>query len=137
MVAVKVQKHLLSTVDEIVCEHRLSLVLQEAILNEESRRKLAVHIVASPKAVAAASSAAEETAADKASNGSSAEPNAIEPLTNGAVSTAAQEADREPKLAQTVRSDKVTAVTKKAATIQVIKDVWAFKRAQEMYPSSK
>lgn len=135
--AVKVQEHLLSTVDEIVCEHRLSLVLQEAILNEESRRKLAVHIVASPKAVAAASSAAEETAVDQASDGSSAEPNAAGPLTNGAESTAAQEADRELKVAQTVSSDKGAAVTKKAATIQVIKDVWAFKRAQEMYPSSK
>lgn len=106
--------------------------LQESILDEQSRRKLAVHIVASPKAAAADASSAQDTAADRLS--SSAEATTAE--ANGTFS-AAKEGASEAEVSQAEQVNEGAAVTKAAVPVQVIKDVWSFKRVQEMYSSPK
>jgi len=96
------------------------------MLERTTRRKLAVRIVASPKATASAGSADDNAGADQADADASSA---------AATADAAAEA-LAGATADGTQGDSLGAALKDVP-VEVIKDVWAFKRAQEMYPSPK
>jgi hypothetical protein len=85
--------------------------MQEVVLDARSRRKLSVHVLGSESARAAAAAAE--------ANGGAAEAAGAK-ATNGVHENGV--ADSEGK---------------EDVPMEVIKDSWAFKRAQEVYPSPK
>lgn len=116
--------------------------MQDTLLDVKSRRKLAVHIVASPKAAApatpadgVANSAADSSTKD-ASSGREASSGGV--MANGSAPRATEEIEKEPALGgQDIDSQEGALTAEGTVAVHVIKDVWAFKRAQEAYPSPK
>ncbi|BDA50691.1 Insulin-degrading enzyme [Coccomyxa sp. Obi] len=115
---------------------------QDVLLDVKSRRKLAVHIVASSKAAAPAVAAdgCANSAADSSTNGASPgqEAGSEGVVANGSAPGATEETDKEPNLGgQDVNSQGGASTAEGSVAVHVIEDVWAFKRAQEVYPSPK
>ena len=119
------------------------------LLDAKSRRKLAVHVMASAKAATPATAAddgassAANTAGDSLTNGASSGQEAITEgvLANGTAASATEQIEKEPLGGKDVNlHEEVTTaalLAKGSVAIKVIEDVWAFKRAQEVYPSPK
>ena len=110
-------------------------VLQEMLLSEETRRKLSVHVTgASAKSQqnSATDSAAETsyTAAGATATTASAEESAEKPgVAHKTADSAAANKDS--------TANKNVPVVVTDGRVQVIKDMWAFKRSQMLYPSVK
>lgn len=116
--------------------------VQDTLLDAKSRRKLAVHIVASPKAAAPAMAAdgSANSAADSSTNGASSGQVASSEgaMTDGSAPGATEEIEKEPNSrGQDVDLHEGAVTAEDMVAVHVIEDVWAFKRAQEVFPSPK
>ncbi len=116
------------------------------LLDAKSRRKLAVHVMASAKAATPATAAddgassAADIEGDSLTNGASSGQEAITEgvLANGTAASAAEQIEKEPLGGKDVNpQEEVSTAAEGSVAINVIDDVWAFKRAQEVYPSPK
>jgi hypothetical protein len=113
------------------CIHHGWGMLQEIMLDDKTRRKLSVHVMATPKAAASAGPEQSPPGAADAEGGRAAADCAGE-AADGDVRVSA-----ESGAAGTAGEESARTVSSGKAEVQVITDVWAFKRAQELYPSPR